>query len=30
MGKNSRQYAEKNFDIKKIALKFQNIFKKLI
>ncbi len=30
MGKNGRDYAKVNFDIKKITLKFENIFKKLI
>ena len=30
MGKNARKYAEKNFDIKKIAYKFKKIFKTLI
>jgi glycosyltransferase involved in cell wall biosynthesis len=30
MGKNGRDYAKLNFDIKKITLKFENIFKKII
>ena len=29
MGKNSRKYAEKNFDIKKITNKFEKIFKEI-